>query len=354
MPDAPRNAARFDAEPTAARQGRFKKPSCRARRLAHCDAQVRTAFFTPSMTNNSRGLDLHALECLDMLIRQGSVSRAAERLGMSQSSTSEMLARLREHFGDPLLVRGREGMVPTPQALVLLPRLRRTLEEMRALLDEGRSFDPAAASMRFRITTSDYTQLLLMPRLTQRLRLEAPSCALDVLPIHLLRVAEALDSGELDLALAYYPDPPPALRRAPLFSDRYVCIARPGHPARLGTLSAEEFAALSHISVSPSGLSYFSSVVDSALEAQGLTRRVAVSSPHFLLAAHLVSQSDMVLALPSQAAAQLAEFMPIACFEIPLQMRAVEVAMYWHERTNQSKAHQWLRDRVRDALAAHT
>ena len=286
-----------------------------------------------------------------MFMRERNISRAAERLGMSQSSASEVLARLRERFDDPLLVRGREGMMPTPKALALLPEVRLAIGQLQALLDRGQAFDAANSVLRFRLSTSDYTQLLLMPSLCRRMQDEAPGCAMDILPTHILRVEEALDTGEIDLAIAYFPEPPPSLRRSPLFSDDYVCIARAGHPCTREPLDAQGFASLSHISVAPSGLSYFSSAVDSALQAQGLSRRIAVTSPHFLLAAHLVSQSDMVLALPRRAASGLAAFLAIRLVEIPLPMRGVDVSMYWHERTHHSGPHRWLRERVRDVLA---
>ena len=246
----------------------------------------------------TRNLDIHLLECFDMLMRERNVSRAAERLGLSQSSTSEALARLRERFDDPLLVRGREGMMPTPKALDLLPDVRKAIELLRSLVDRVQAFDPASASNRFRLATSDFTQLLLMPALRQRMATRAPNSAIDVVPTHILRVEEALDTGEIDLAIAFFPQPPLSLRRSPLLRDQYVCISQRGHPGILPGMGAAEFAALPHISVAPSGMTFFSSVVDSALQAQGLSRRVAVTSPHFLLAAHLVAQSDLVLALP--------------------------------------------------------
>ena len=300
---------------------------------------------------NPRSLDLHTLECFDMLLRERSVTRASERLGISQSSMSDVLARLRDRFGDPLLVRTRDGMVPTDRALALLPRVRATLELMNELVEPDALFEAATAKQRFRLTTSDYTQLLLMPALTRRLLAEAPSCSVDILPINVRDMEHALEIGDIDLAIAYCPEPPPSLRRSPLFQDHYVCIVRDGHPAADRQLTADAFAALPHVSVAPSGLSYFSSVVDSALEALGLSRRIAVSSPHFLLAAHLVSQSDLVLALPQQAAMTLARFFPLRLIEIPMPTRLVDVAMYWHERCHHGRPHQWLREQVREVLA---
>jgi DNA-binding transcriptional LysR family regulator len=301
--------------------------------------------------STSRNLDLHSLQCFDMLMRERSVSRAAERMEVSQSSMSEILARLRERLGDPLLVRTREGMVPTERAQTLLPQARLAIEQLRGLVERTDEFEPAQANERFRITATDYAQLLLMPTLMRQLQADAPRCAVDLVTINIRLVEQALEAGDVDLAIAYYPNPPPGLRRGPLFSDRYVCIARRGHPAVSQQLKADEFASLPHISVSPSGLSYFANVVDSALEAQGLTRRIVVTCPHFLLASHLVSQSDMVLALPYQAALALAVFFPLQMIEIPLPMKLVDVSMYWHERCHHSRSQQWLRDRVRSVLA---
>lgn len=297
-----------------------------------------------------RNLDIHLLECFDMLMRERSVSRAAERLGVSQSSASEALARLRERFGDPLLVRGRDGMMPTPQAQSLLPDVRQAIELLRGLVDRGRAFEPASSALRFRMATSDFTQLLLMPRLRQRMAVQAPGCAVDIVPTHILRVEEALETGEIDLAIAFFPQPPLSLRRSPLLQDQYVCIAQTGHPGMRPDMSPQAFADLPHIAVAPSGVAFFSSVIDSALTAQGLSRRVAVSSPHFLLAAHLVSQSDLVLALPRRAAVALAALLPIQIADIPLALQPLELAVYWHERTHHSPPHQWMRALVRELL----
>lgn len=298
-----------------------------------------------------RNIDLQLLECFDVLLRERSVSRAAEKLSISQSTASEMLAKLRDRFADPLLVRTRDGLAPTSRALELLPQVRESVERLRHLLDAGSAFDAATSRVTFRLSTSDYTQLLLMPALTRGMLVDAPQCTIDVLPVNILRVEQAMDAGDIDLAIAYYPEPPPSLRRSPLFSDRYVCIARPGHPQATAPLTAGGFAALPHVRVAPSGLTFFSSVVDQALESLGLQRRVAVSSPHFLLAAQLVSQTDLVLALPYQAALALAAHFPLQVIEIPMPMRTIDLSMYWHERCHHSAPQQWLRERVRSILA---
>ena len=297
-----------------------------------------------------KNIDLQLLECFDTLMRERNVSRAAERMGLSQSAMSEALARLRDRFDDPLLVRGREGMQPTPRAQALAPRIRDAVEKLRALSDDPDQFDAAACALRFKLVTSDYTQFLMMPRLMEAFTAQAPGASVDVLPVHIRRVEEALDLGEVDLAVAYFIEPPPALKCRPLFQERYVGIARQGHPDISASLSAKQYAQLRHVSVAPSGLTYFSGTLDAALEVRGLKRRIAVTSPHFLLAAYLVANSEMVLALPSRAAHRLAALLALSIFELPVALPEIQISMYWHERTHNSGAHQWLREKVRDAL----
>lgn len=297
-----------------------------------------------------KGLDQALLECFEALLRENSVSRAAERMGLSQPAMSDALARLRDRFDDPLLVRGREGMQPTPRALELAPQIHDLVERMRALTAQPGEFDPAACSLRFRLVASDYAQFLLMPRLTEALAQAAPRASVDVLPIHIRRVEEALDLGEVDLAVAFFIEPPASLKRRPLFHEHSVGMARKGHAGIGPALGAPEYAALRHVSVSPSAVNYFSGAIEAQLAARGLVRHIAVTSPHFLLAAYLVAHSDLVLALPSRAAQRLAALYPLMLFDIPLDLPEFELATYWHERTHNSAAHQWFREQVRSSL----
>lgn len=291
-----------------------------------------------------RNIDLHLLECFTALMRDQSVSRAAERMGLSQSAMSEVLARLRERFDDPLLVRGRRGMQPTPRALALFARIPDLIEELHSLLIDNQTFDPNRCELRFKLVASDYGQLLMMPALVTHLAEEAPAASIDVVPIHIRRVADALETAEADIAIAYFVDPPPGLKRRPLLRETYVAIARRGHPDLRSGLTLATLARLRHVSVAPSGLNFFSGALDQAFARLGLQRRVAVSSPHFLLAANLVAQSDLMLVLPDHAARTLAAQLPVEIFELPMKLRPVQTAMYWHPRVHEHPAHRWLRN----------
>lgn len=299
-----------------------------------------------------KNIDLHLLECFAMLMRERNVTRAAERMGLSQSAMSEALGRLRERFDDPLLVRGSRGMQPTPHALSLIARIGEATETLRALVEPAPRFAPARCTTRFRLVASDYVQLLLLPGLVRRLAAEAPGAALDALPVNIRRVEEALELGEIDLAIAYFVEPPAGLKRRQLFRERYVGLARRGHAVAGRRVSLAALAALGHVAVAPSGLNYFSGALDDRLARAGLARKVVVTSPHFLLAASLVADTDLVLVLPERAARRLAGTLPLATFTLAAELPAVDTALYWHPRTHQSAAHAWLRDLVSDTLTA--
>lgn len=298
----------------------------------------------------TRNIDLHLLECFTMLMREQNVSRAAERMGLSQSAMSEALGRLRERFADPLFVRGRRGMQPTPRAQELLAKVFDVSERLRDLVEEGATFSARSCTRRFRLVASDYVQLLLMPGLVTRLAEAAPDASVDVLPIHIRRVPDALESGEADLAIAYFVDPPAGLKRRQLLRERFVGVARRGHPAIHADLTVKELAALRHVSVAPSGLNYFSGALDAALERRGLRRQLVATSPHFLLAATLVAETDLVLVLPMRAARGLVRRLPLSLFELPVELPPVQTGMYWHMRTHDSPAHAWLRGLVHEVL----
>jgi len=300
---------------------------------------------------SSRNIDLHTLECFDALLRECNVSRAAERVGLSQSAMSDVLAKLRDRFHDQLLVRGRVGMVPTPRAQALVPIVRELLDRLSRLADANLTFEPVHCEQRFRIATSDYTQLLLLPELIGILSKLAPMSAVDVLPIGITQLEAALEAAEIDVAVAYFHDPPPSLRRVPLLAEHSVLIARRDHPQVKMGMTLSDFAELPHVTVSPSGLGWLTAYVDDALLPLGVSRKIRASSPHFLLAAYLVSVTDLVLVVPSHAGARLAELFPLSVEPLPFADKELRLSMFWHERTHKSAAHQWFRSRVQAVLA---
>jgi DNA-binding transcriptional LysR family regulator len=290
-------------------------------------------------------LDLNLLVALDALLEERNVTRAAERMGITQSAMSHALARLRTATGDALLVRGTGGMVPTTRAESLGPPIRRALEEVASALRSPTTFDPMTAQHRIRIATSDYGELILLPKLAGRLAREAPGIELRVSGAG-EEARETLGSGATDLVIAPVRpnDAGPGVFAKKLFDERFVCVVRKGHPLAAGKLTVARFAAASHALISPRAKE--GSFVDDALARLGLQRRVSVAVPHFLVAPHIVASSDLILTLAARVADMLAKPLGLVVLAPPpeLKLEGFTMSALWHERTQGEPVQRWLRD----------
>ncbi len=288
-----------------------------------------------------RNVDLNLLVALDALLAEGSVSRAAARLHLSQPAASALLARLRGLFGDPLLLRSARGMLPTPRALELLGPVRQVLDEIDALVQPRAAFDPALALRTFTLSASDYVEYALLPALVDYLERKAPGVRLAVRPLDLQAVAKQMESGEVDLCITGLQNAPPGLHARPLYEERLVSVVRRRHPGIGARLTLDKFCSLEHILVTVRGGS-FSARIDQALTALGRKRRARLAVPHFLLAPEIVARSDMISTLPERLARGYARKLRI--LEPPLKLQGFTVGEIWHERSAREPAQQWLRD----------
>jgi len=287
-----------------------------------------------------RNVDLNLLVALDALLAERSVSRAAVRLHLSQPAASALLARLRELFGDPLLLRSARGMLPTPRALELLGPVRQALDEIDAIIQPRAAFDPANAVQTFTLSASDYVEYALLPTLVDYLERQAPGVRLAVRPLDLQTVAKQMESGEVDLCITGLQNAPAGLHQQPLYTERMVSVVRRKHPDVGARLTLEKFCSLEHILVSVRG-SGFSARIDEALSKLGRKRRARLAVPHFLLVPEIVARSDMISALPERLAQGYANKLRI--LEPPLKVEGFTVGQIWHERNQREPAQLWLR-----------
>ena len=299
-------------------------------------------------------LDLNLLVALRALLAERHVTRAAARVGLSQPAMSHALARLRDLLGDPLLVRTPSGMRPTARAEAMTLPLERALEDLGRALASPAPFEPQKATRKFRIATNDYMELVLFPRLLARVWAEAPN--VDIRLVNLVGDGSGeLAEGRIDLAMGVVarfggPAPAGALRTQRLLSDRFVCVVREGHPVVKKRLSMSDFIALPHALVAPRGDS--GGVVDTALARLGKKRRVAVEVPHFLVAPHIVRETDLVLTLAERIAKTLAPLLGLRQMAPPLELEGFSMTMVWHERQHADPAHEWLRGVVKSTAKA--
>ncbi|HEU4408519.1 MAG TPA: LysR family transcriptional regulator [Polyangiaceae bacterium] len=288
-------------------------------------------------------LNLNLLLALDALLSEANVTRAAERLGVTQPAMSRSLQKLREQLGDELLVRSGRGLVRTPRAERIRRALGHGLQSLRRALAEDESFEPARATTAFRVAANDVAGVRLLPALMEHLRGRAPHVAVNVVPLDHADLLGQFEFGALDLALGVSMAEAPGLRRRLLLRDGWTCLMRAGHPAVGERLELSTYLDLSHALCSPRGEG--SGVVDEALAALGRARRVTLRSRYFVAAALAVRQSDLVLTMPRRSGERLAELLGLRAHEPPpeLALRPIEFLALWHERMDDAPAHRWFR-----------
>lgn len=284
--------------------------------------------------------DLNLLRIVHAIDGEGSVTGAAQSLGLSQPAVSSALGRLRRALNDPLFVRSKDGMEATPRARRLLGAIDGALGLIRqGLRDEG-TFDPATATATFELLLSDVGELVLLPSLVSCVQERAPGCALKVRQLARGGYAEALEAGAADVAVGFIVAPRAGLRTRRLFSDHFVCMVRAGHPAARMPLTIDAYLALSHVAVSRRGGR--EGLVATTVAGLGGARRVVLSLPHFAGAAGAVATSDLAATVPSRLVAAYAP-LGLTGLKLPFPIPDVRLSLYWHDRMQDDPAHRWLR-----------
>ncbi|EWY41685.1 LysR family transcriptional regulator [Skermanella stibiiresistens SB22] len=293
------------------------------------------------------GPDLNLLFTLDVLLAEGSVARAARRLRLSPSATSRALARLREVTGDPLLVRAGRGLVPTPRALDLRERVAQLVRDAEAVLRPAEKPNLGSLTRTFTLRTNEGFVETFGPALIARVGAEAPGVR--------LRFAQKPDKdsaplrdGTADLETGVIgPTTGPEVRAQALFRDRFIGVARHGHPLGRGEITAARYAAAKHITVSRRGLD--TGPIDEALMTLGLEREIVAIVGGFSTALALARATDLVTSVPERHTDTLRAGM--LRFPLPVALPEITVSLLWHPRMDPDPAHRWLRGCVRDVCA---
>lgn len=289
-----------------------------------------------------RRIDLNLLVALEALLEEENVTRAADRLALTQPTVSAMLARLRKLFGDPLFVRTPRGIRATPRAAALAPKLKQWLAEARALVTQT-EFDPATAELTASISANDYIQSALLVPFMQRLRREAPNARLAVRAPQAGDMAAMLADAELEICITTTPEVPDAdLRSRRLYAERYVCVVRSDHPLRpRAAPTLDQFCRYPHAMVSPTE-GRFVGPVDRALADVGRRRRVVLSAPGFLTLPEILKTDDLIAVVPERVLC--GRMNGLRTFAPPIAVPGFDVVMLWHERLHRDPAHRWLRE----------
>lgn len=297
---------------------------------------------------DAKNLDLNLLLSLEALLAERSVTRAAARLGLSQPALSARLARLRDLFGDPLLLPAQRGLTPTARALELEAPLREALDGLRGVVAKQSKFDPMRSRMTVSISASDYVHYVALLPFVLALRRAAPLIRVALRPLDRPRVGNQMAAAEVDLVLMMPGSANEELRSRVLFQERYVCIARADHPKIRRRLTLDEFCALEHVVVSPQG-GGFVGPTDRVLAANGRERKVVLSAAHFLFVPEIVARSDLLALVPARMVREPGS--RIRVFEPPIGVEGFQIAMFWHDKTHAHPRHRWIREQLASSVA---
>ena len=307
---------------------------------------------------NFRTLDLNLLRVFDTVMAEGSLTRAAAVLALTQPAASHALKRLHESLGEVLFTRTATGMKPTQRALALWPQVRASLNALQQSLAPG-TYDPKRDAVNFRLAMADATAALLMPATVRAIESAEALANLRVLPLSTRDPRELLSRGDADLAVGHFPDVIAALvtqgddaslRHARLYETRYVCVMRRGHPLARKRLTLAAYCAAHHLLVSFSGRPQ--GLVDRALADIGRRRRIVLTVNQFFTAGRVVRESDLLTVLPLSFLEATGTRADLVTRELPFDPGAVHVEMVWHLRRDNDAAHRWLRQALTDAAQA--
>lgn len=301
--------------------------------------------------------DTYLLRVLCTLVAERSVSRTAIRLNQSQPALSAALKKLRLVFGDPLLVRDGNRMVPTARALAAAEQARAALALLEGLTVSGHGFDPARTEQSFTIGMPDYLAPPYFARVVATLRAQAPHARLAAVPLGpQFDYEQALQRGEVDIVIGNWPDPPKHLHSSTLLDDEVVCLLAAEHPwAAPGALTTERYLHAAHVVPMPYSVGQ-RGVVESALNTLRVSRDRRVQCPYFGLAPSLLPGTDLIMTTSGHFARYHAARLPIAIVPLPLPLGERRMRFYqlWHSSRHREPAHVWLRGLMLNAAEALT
>ncbi|MFP3544119.1 LysR substrate-binding domain-containing protein [Rhizobium sp. SIMBA_035] len=288
--------------------------------------------------------DLNLMPVFLALMDERNVTRAAERLGITQPALSNALNRLRETLRDPLFIRERYGMRPTQLAEEMAPVVRTALAQFDELILGQQQFDPAEASRLFTLAPNSYAEFVLMPEVVARLRERADGIKLRLIPFGSDLAETGAVSGSTEMVIGRITDPPDNIVVQHLMDDGLACVVRAGHPDIGDSISKEQYERLKHVNVLPPGR--LRAGLFQALEQRGLRREVAVSVTHFLAVPEMIAATDYCTTLPSQICRRLARDPRLKILPAPADLGTFPVEIAWHVRYRHDPAHRWLRSLI--------
>lgn len=295
-------------------------------------------------------IDLKVLAYISVLQKTRSVSKAAQRLGVSQSTVSMTLAKLRDHFHDPIFVRTSAGMETTPYGAEIMDHLKRAEDILQSALEHHAAFLPMSADRVFHVHSTDIAQETLLPALMQRFQMVGPG-----LRVKLERISDntpaMLESGDADLAVGFILPMGGGFCQQGLFKDHFVCVVGRDHPRVRAELTLEQFQSETHLDIATLGTGHC--ILAKTLEERNIKRRIGLTVPGFLGIASIISATGFLAVIPEQLAQHLASVANVAILQLPFRLPPHFVMQHWHERYSNDPANKWLRGVMADLFLEH-
>jgi DNA-binding transcriptional LysR family regulator len=285
------------------------------------------------------------------VLAENSATRAARRLHVTPSAVSNSLARLRDGLGDPLLVRRGRGLVPTPFALTLAPRVSEIVQQMAAIVEQDRRFDAASETGEFTIACTDDQEVSDVPRILRLFARRLPRATLRVVTVERLVFSNGLHDGTVEVAIAPSSLVGPGFHQEALYAAEGVLVVRQGNPLVGRRMSREHYQNMAHVDVrviGDQGIGY--RAAKEQLARMGLRRRVVMIVPHFWAAALAVSQTDYAAAVPRRFAQAIAKLLPLRLLDFPFPPPRLPLSLIWHDRTHLHPASSFFRQVIVRAL----
>ncbi len=290
---------------------------------------------------NIADVDLNLLQTFHVLHAEGSLTRAAVRLGVSQPTVSHALKRLRVLYNDPLFVRTQRGVAPTAKADRLAEAVRHALHVLDVAIQEGVRYDPASSDRTFRLHMSDIGETIFLPRLLAALARQAPNVRIETFQFDDGDMGSALESGRIDLAVGYIPSLA-EFERMPLLSEHYVVLMRAGHPDAKRAPTRASLARLRYAVVRSHG------ATARALKALGLSANIRLSMPHFLVLPPILAETDLAVVMPARLAEVFRALGDYAVWRPKVGLPAFDVSVHWSWRFAGDPGTRWLRELIVD------
>ena len=295
--------------------------------------------------NNELDINFKLLKVFDSIMNNHNISQTANDLGISQSSVSNQLAKLRESFGDKLFIRTSHGVLPTPFSESIHPYVSRAIDSLKFGIQTAKKFDLSQIERKVTLIMTDIGEVTILPELIKIVSQKAPGISLRAINLPPLEISDALKSGSADIAIAFIGEAKPSYFQRSLFSTDYICIAREGHPLTKKEFLVRDFEKAKHLVAEARGTGHYY-LLEQNFAKFNIKREIVTRVPHFMSMPHIIAKTNLIATVPRKATCAFSGIQNICILEHPVKLPTIDIKALWNERYNSDPLHSWLREQI--------